>query len=152
MFKKLITLSLLFCTAQTFAQYNAYELFHPLWNYGPVSPARSAAGVPGPNYWQNVADYKISASLDDTNRQISGDVEITYKNYSPDKLPFLWLQLDQNSFNTQSRGGKTTPVLGGRFGNVAFDGAIKLKAFQWMESRPTLLSKTHGCRFAWLLL
>ncbi len=128
MFKKLITLSLLFCTAQTFAQYNAYELFHPLWNYGPVSPARSAAGVPGPNYWQNVADYKISASLDDTNRQISGDVEITYKNYSPDKLPFLWLQLDQNSFNTQSRGGKTTPVLGGRFGNVAFDGGYKIES------------------------
>jgi hypothetical protein len=55
-------------------------------------------------------------------------VEITYKNNSPDKLPFLWLQLDQNSFNTQSRGGKTTPISGGRFGNLAFDGGYKIES------------------------
>ena len=110
------------------SKYSAYELFHPLWNYGPVSPARSAAGVPGPGYWQNSADYKISVSLDDVVNKITGDVEITYKNNSPDKLPFLWLQLDQNSFNTQSRGGKTTPISGGRFGNLAFQGGYKIES------------------------
>ena len=26
---------------------------------------RSASGVPGPDYWQNEADYKIKATLDD---------------------------------------------------------------------------------------
>ncbi|MFZ9160722.1 MAG: M1 family metallopeptidase, partial [Aquirufa sp.] len=108
--------------------YSAYELFHPLWNYGPVSPARSAAGVPGPGYWQNSADYKIAVSLDDVANKITGDVEISYKNNSPDKLPFLWLQLDQNSFNTQSRGGKTTPISGGRFGNLAFEGGYKIES------------------------
>ncbi len=110
------------------SKYSAYELFHPLWNYGPVSPMRSAAGVPGPGYWQNSADYKIAVSLDDVANKITGDVEITYKNNSPDKLPFLWLQLDQNSFNTQSRGGKTTPIAGGRFGNLAFDGGYKIES------------------------
>jgi hypothetical protein len=89
---------------------------------------RSAAGVPGSGYWQNSADYKIAVSLDDVANKITGDVEITYKNNSPDKLPFLWLQLDQNSFNTQSRGGKTTPIAGGRFGNLAFDGGYKIES------------------------
>ena len=135
MFKKLLAIGLFLGSMQANAQYNAYELFHPLWNYGPISPARSAAGVPGPAYWQNVADYKISASLDDTNRKITGDVEITYKNYSPDKLPFLWLQLDQNSFHTKSRGGKTTPVLGGRFGNVAFDGGYAIESV-FVDGKP----------------
>ena len=131
MFKKLVFIGLtaLISTAvNAQSKYSAYELFHPLWNYGPVSPARSAAGVPGPGYWQNSADYKIAVSLDDVANKITGDVEITYKNNSPDKLPFLWLQLDQNSFNTQSRGGKTTPINGGRFGNLAFEGGYKIES------------------------
>lgn len=131
MFKKHVFLGLaLLLSTTAFAQskYSAHELFHPLWNYGPVSPARSAAGVPGPGYWQNSADYKIAVSLDDVANKITGDVEITYKNNSPDKLPFLWLQLDQNSFNTQSRGGKTTPISGGRFGNLAFQGGYKIES------------------------
>jgi hypothetical protein len=131
MFKKLVFIgltALIATTANAQSKYSAYELFHPLWNYGPVSPARSAAGVPGPGYWQNSADYKIAVSLDDVANKITGDVEITYKNNSPDKLPFLWLQLDQNSFNTQSRGGKTTPISGGRFGNLAFEGGYKIES------------------------
>jgi hypothetical protein len=131
MFKKLVfmgLLALISTASNAQSKYSAYELFHPLWNYGPVSPMRSAAGVPGPGYWQNSADYKIAVSLDDVANKITGDVEITYKNNSPDKLPFLWLQLDQNSFNTQSRGGKTTPIAGGRFGNLAFDGGYKIES------------------------
>ncbi len=131
MFKKhvFLGLALLLSTAALAqSKYSAHELFHPLWNYGPVSPMRSAAGIPGPGYWQNSADYKIAVSLDDVANKITGDVEITYKNNSPDKLPFLWLQLDQNSFNTQSRGGKTTPISGGRFGNLAFEGGYKIES------------------------
>jgi hypothetical protein len=123
---------LLFAAFSTFGQtkstYNAYELFHPLWNYGPASSARSGSGIPGPTYWQNSVDYKISASLDEEARKISGEVEMTYKNNSPDKLPFLWLQLDQNSFSTKSRGGKTTPVSGGRFGNIGFEGGYQIES------------------------
>jgi hypothetical protein len=131
MFKKLVymgLLALISTAANAQSKYSAHELFHPLWNYGPISAARSAAGVPGPGYWQNSADYKIAVSLDDVANKITGDVEITYKNNSPDKLPFLWLQLDQNSFNTQSRGGKTTPISGGRFGNLVFEGGYKIES------------------------
>jgi hypothetical protein len=131
MLRKLVFIgltALMATAANAQSKYSAHELFHPLWNYGPVSPARSAAGVPGPGYWQNSADYKIAVSLDDVANKITGDVEITYKNNSPDKLPFLWLQLDQNSFNTQSRGGKTTPISGGRFGNLAFEGGYKIES------------------------
>src|ERR1700722_8343308 len=49
-------------------------------------------------------------------------VTITYTNNSPDELNYLWLQLDQNMFTTKSRSHFTTPVGGGRFGNVEFDG------------------------------
>ena len=131
MLRKLVFIgltALISTAANAQSKYSAYELFHPLWNYGPVSPTRSAAGVPGPGYWQNSADYMIAVSLDDVANKITGDVEITYKNNSPDKLPFLWLQLDQNSFNTQSRGGKTTPINGGRFGNLAFEGGYKIES------------------------
>ncbi len=113
--------------SQSKSIYNQYELFNPLWNYGPASPLRTGSGIPAAGYWQNSADYKITASLDEEARKITGDVEITYKNNSPDKLLFLWLQLDQNSFSKSSRGGKSTPPLGGRFGNVSFEGGYKIE-------------------------
>ncbi len=57
---------------------------------------RNAAGAPGPNYYQQKADYKMDIVLDDDNQKISGEETITYTNNSPDKLEYLWLQLDQN--------------------------------------------------------
>ncbi|MFC0181104.1 hypothetical protein SAMN04515674_11954 [Pseudarcicella hirudinis] len=114
--------------AQTKSNYSQYDLFNPLFNYGNPSPSRSGSGAPGAAYWQNAADYKINVSLDDEKNEVSGDVEITYKNFSPDKLPFLWLQLDQNQFNSKSRGGATTSVLGGRFGNTGFEGGYDIKS------------------------
>lgn len=130
--KKSLILLLTFCglgpgaLAQQKSSYNAYELFHPLWNYQSNSPYRAGSGQPGAAYWQNAADYKIVASLDDQAKKLTGEVEITYKNNSPDKLAHLWLQLDQNSLSTHSRGGKTTPVSGGRFGNIGFDGGYQI--------------------------
>ena len=110
------------------SNYSQYDLFNPLFNYTLSTPTRSGSGTPGANYWQNSADYKINVSLDDIKNTVEGDVEITYKNASPDKLNFLWLQLDQNQFNTKSRGGLTTPISGGRFGNVGFDGGYQVKS------------------------
>jgi len=57
---------------------------------------RNAAGAPGPNYWQNQADYNMSLTLDDASQRISGKETITYHNQSPDVLNYLWLQLEQN--------------------------------------------------------
>lgn len=106
----------------TISKYDPHVLFNPLFNYQPANEFRTGSGAPGPRYWQNRADYKIAATLDEGANQVSGDVEITYTNNSPETLPFLWLQLDQNAFNDNSRSGKTTPLSGGRYGNSGFEG------------------------------
>ncbi|KAA2241825.1 M1 family metallopeptidase [Chitinophaga agrisoli] len=63
---------------------------------------RSASGVPGPKYWQQRADYEISATLDDEKQKLTGSETITYYNNSPDPLTYLWLQLDENEHNAKS--------------------------------------------------
>ena len=64
---------------------------------------RTAAGAPGPDYWQQRADYAIAATLDTTNGgTVSGQVTIRYTNNSPDTLRFVWLQLDQNLYRPGS--------------------------------------------------
>ena len=57
---------------------------------------RSASGAPGPNYYQQKADYKMDITLDDANAKIYGNETITYFNNSPENLEYLWVQLDQN--------------------------------------------------------
>ncbi len=57
---------------------------------------RTASGAPGPNYYQQQADYKMDIILDDKNQKISGEETITYHNNSPNDLEYLWVQLDQN--------------------------------------------------------
>ncbi|MEO9894338.1 M1 family metallopeptidase [Aurantibacter sp.] len=57
---------------------------------------RSASGAPGHAYYQQQANYVMDIELDDKNHRISGSETITYINNSPDDLEFLWIQLDQN--------------------------------------------------------
>ena len=63
---------------------------------------RTASGAPGPDYWQQRADYDIKVTLDDAKQAITGRETITYTNLSPDALPYLWVQLDQNIFEKNS--------------------------------------------------
>jgi hypothetical protein len=63
---------------------------------------RTASGAPGHAYWQQRADYKIRATLDEAKRAITGSETITYHNNSPDTLNYLWVQLDQNMFRADS--------------------------------------------------
>lgn len=95
--------------------YNPRDLFLPAFNPPGGNAYRSANGTPGPMYWQNSADYLIHATLNEKDTTISADVAITYTNNSPDKLEYLWLQLDQNLFDPASRGSAATPVSGDRF-------------------------------------
>src|SRR5919206_4302858 len=80
------------------SKYDYHEAFNP--NFYPQSgnEFRSANGAPGPKYWQNRADYKIACTLDTTAHSVTGEVEITYTNNSPENLDFLWLQVDQNIY------------------------------------------------------
>jgi hypothetical protein len=54
---------------------------------------RSTDGRPGPQYWQNRAEYKIDATVDIPAHTISGRAAITYYNNSPDTLRLLRLKL-----------------------------------------------------------
>lgn len=135
--RKILFYCLTFSSFGVFAQTSNYdhrELFHPLFNYHPGNTYRSASGTPGPAYWQNRADYVINAKLDEANNLITGDVMITYTNNSPDKLPFLWLYLDQNQFRTDSRGALTTPLEGARFGNQGFDGGLQVQTVSILKN------------------
>jgi len=57
---------------------------------------RTAAGAPGHQYYQNEADYTMNITLNDQQQKITGSETIKYHNNSPDKLEYLWIQLDQN--------------------------------------------------------
>src|SRR5690242_13301446 len=57
---------------------------------------RTGSGAPGPRYWQQKADYIITAELNDDNQSITASETVTYFNNSPENLTYLWLQVDQN--------------------------------------------------------
>ena len=94
-------LSILFSiliSSYIYAQDQSYQgKFEPIDNMvAPPNVYRSANGAPGKAYWQQRADYKIKASLNENNNTLSGDETITYFNNSPDDLSYLWIQLEQN--------------------------------------------------------
>ncbi|MCE2563475.1 M1 family metallopeptidase [Komagataeibacter sp. FNDCF1] len=77
----------------------------------PDAPSRyvSGSGMPGPDYWQNRADYTIHARIDPGTHVLAGDETVTYANNSPDSLDELWLQLDQNIYRPRSRASFANP-------------------------------------------
>ncbi len=64
---------------------------------------RSYDGNPGPEYWQNTVDYVINAELDPATRTITGHVEATYHNNSPDELSALVIRLYHDVFKKGSK-------------------------------------------------
>ena len=63
---------------------------------------RTASGAPGPEYYQQKADYKIDLELDDKNTKIYGQETVTYTNNAKESLDYLWMQLDQNQQSRKS--------------------------------------------------
>lgn len=116
-FSKLIIFSVLFnlvfysSFAQSFGNQHLFDEF----TYRQGNAYRTASGKPGPEYWQNSADYVLEASLDEKNHLVEGKVTITYTNNSPEELDFIWLYLEQNRFTKDSRGTLTTPYFGNRY-------------------------------------
>ncbi|MBA3892276.1 MAG: M1 family metallopeptidase [Gemmatimonadales bacterium] len=86
---------------------------------------RTGSGTPGPDYWQQRADYVIRATLDTSARSLRGEARITYTNNSPDTLRYIWLQLDQNVFHSQSRGTKIFDPRA-RFGTGGAEGGVRI--------------------------
>ncbi len=111
------------------SNYDPHALFSPMFYPVGETISRAATGEPNVGYWQNRADYQLAASLNDTTHEIKGSVIITYKNNSPHALPFLWLQLDQNLYNKESRGQARMPVDSrSRYGDSksSFNGGYKI--------------------------
>jgi hypothetical protein len=141
--KYLLILLQLTCTsilrAQNQSEYNPHELFTQSFNMPAGNNFRSAKGIPGPSYWQNSSDYVIRAAFSEKDTSISGDVAITYTNNSPDKLDYLWLQLDQNIFKRSSRSVAATRYPGDYFGVMdAFNSGYQIK-----DVTVTYKSKTY---------
>jgi hypothetical protein len=97
---------------------------------------RSASGAPGPQYWQQRADYRIKVSLDEQRRRISGVETITYMNRSPDVLRYVWLQLDQNIFKNDSiaRRSETASTAGTRRDVVGSGDSLTFNAMRRHQS------------------
>jgi len=97
---------------------------------------RSASGAPGPNYYQQRADYQMEIRLDDENHHIYGYETITYTNNSPDVLDYLWVQLDQNKRAKDSKsplieGSGVSPFMqpqgfAGEYMKEPFDGGFNI--------------------------
>ena len=117
--------------------FDARALFQPDFLSQTAPSTRTGGGKPGATYWQNAADYQIAASLDEQAARVTATATITYTNNSPDELPFVWLQVDQNLFRADSRGAAVTPVAGGRFGNSA-------RGFQGGDSLQSVNVELHG--------
>jgi hypothetical protein len=132
---KIILSILFFCsafivTAQPEKKYDPHVLFSPLFYPPSVNEYRAANGEPGPKYWQNKANYQVNAVFDDVNNTITASEIITYTNNSPHTLEFLWLQLDQNLYNKNSRGFAKLPAnSSSRYGDInsTFNGGYTIK-------------------------
>src|ERR1039458_731539 len=83
--------------------YDPLKTFAPLTLPDPVNAYRSADGTPGPDYWQNRADYVIRASIDPATQLLAANEVIAYTNNSPSALDYLWIQLDQNIYRSDAR-------------------------------------------------
>ena len=79
---------------------------------------RTASGAPGVDYYQQQVDYKMDIELDDANTKLYGEETITYTNNSPDALPYLWVQLDQNIRNENDMEGAKNPSGAPKFRRV----------------------------------
>ena len=96
---------------------------------------RNASGAPGHRYWQQKVDYDVKARLDEDKRTVSGTQMVTYRNNSPDSLPYLWLLLDQNDYKRNSIAELTNTVGGDK---ISLDEVRRAKRMQEWEGGFTI--------------
>jgi hypothetical protein len=125
----------------TVSNYSYTETFAPFFYSKNGNEFRSASGEPGPRYWQNKVDYMIDVKLNEATNEIKGYEIITYTNNSPQKLPYLWMQLDQNLFRKDSRGSAITPYNGSRNGGrgQGFDAGYRITAVKMLKEKNVMV-------------
>ncbi len=127
-------------SGQPVSKYDYHDAFGPNFYTKNGNEYRAADGQPGSRYWQNRADYQLTARLNDQTNEIFGTEVLTYTNNSPQKLNFLWMQLDQNLFRKDSRGSAIVPTTGSRNGGhgQVFDAGQKIKSVKLVGSETEL--------------
>lgn len=128
------------------SKYDYHDSFAPFFYSKNGTSTRSASGQPGAEYWQNRADYQLTAKLDEKNNQVTGTGIITYTNNSPDKMAFVWMNLDQNLFSSDSRGNAVVPITGSRNGaqGQIFDGGHKIKSVKVITTNKGKATETEA--------
>jgi hypothetical protein len=112
------------------------EMFAPL-DLPETGAVRRPSGAPGTAYWQQEASYRIRAELIPEEHRVEGSEVITYVNHSPDALPFVWLQLEQNLFAPGSRGALINS--GNRWRGAFEEGGVRLDRIEVVQ---------HGQRYS----
>jgi len=107
---------------------------------------RTASGAPGPEYYQQQADYKIDVELDDKNTKLFGVETITYTNNAKESLDYLWIQLDQNIAAKTSKtplveNSKIDPSISAagfsrKYLEEKFDGGFKIDYVKDLKGNP----------------
>ncbi|MDX1463185.1 MAG: M1 family peptidase, partial [Marinirhabdus sp.] len=107
---------------------------------------RSPNGAPGPEYYQQQADYVMNIVLDDRASRIYGTETITYTNNSPDPLEYLWVQLDQNVRAKDSKSpliessgatpAEMTSSFVSKYMDAGFDGGFKIDYVKDKSGKP----------------
>jgi hypothetical protein len=85
---------------------------------------RLRTGAPGPKYWQQWAEYRLSAELNPVSKRLTGKGTITYHNRSPNTLPVVYVHLLHNIFSPSARHNTDVPwsVEGVELDRVAVQG------------------------------
>ena len=96
---------------------------------------RAGSGAPGARYWQNHADYDITASLDTGTKTLHGQLTLRYTNNSPDTLHYIWLQTEQNAFKNNSLNSFIFPA-DSRFGAKNFEGGDVIEHLDQLLAGP----------------
>ncbi len=93
----LVSLALL-CAPAAAQRQPVADAFRPLADeaWPTPGPTRTGSGAPGPAYWQQRADFRIAATLNEADKTITAEGTLTYRNNAPEPLDYLWLLLDSN--------------------------------------------------------
>lgn len=65
-------------------------------------------------YWQQQTNYKISVSLNDIEKTLTGTCDIEYINNSPDTLTYIWFHLWPNAYKNDKTAFSEQLLLNGR--------------------------------------
>jgi len=107
---------------------------------------RTGSGAPGPDYWQQRADYVLQAEVNDDLQTLTGSGTITYHNNAPETLTYLWLQLDQNISAPNSMTAMSSPgairdsipakMLGSMTGTLPYKGGYQIQYVRDASGKP----------------